>query len=136
MEKTTCLLLDESEKDRASLISLLKAIDFVEIVGSTNNFKEGLTLVNELEPNLLFLDVKGDGAAAYKFIEKIKKQPTIVFLTDDDANVKTFSANRLHYLKKPVTAEGLTFLLNSFQQTHQQLADKMKGLLGQLKLEN
>ena len=136
MEKTTCLLLDESDQDRTNLSSLLKAIDFVEIVGSANNFKEGLILVNDLEPNLLFLAIKGDGAPAFKFIEKIKKQPTIIFLTNDDENAKTFKANRLPYLEKPVTAKSLVQVVNSFQQTHQQLATKMKGLLGKLKLED
>ncbi len=136
MEKTTCLLIDESDQDSGKLTTLLAAVDSIKIIGNTNSYKEGLILVNDLEPNILFLAVKGDGSSAFKLLEKIKKQPTIIFLADNDANLKTFEANRLHFLKKPIAAKDLSQLLNSFQKTHQQLANKMQGLLGKLKLED
>ena len=136
MEKITCILIESNEKDGEKLIALLNEISSVEIVGATTNTKDGLVLVNDLEPNLLFLAVKPDDLATFKFLEKIKKQPTIVFLVNDEASIKTFQTNQLHYLKKPFKPNDVKQLLTDFQKTHQQLGAKMQGLLGKLKLED
>jgi DNA-binding LytR/AlgR family response regulator len=136
MEKTTCILIGQNEKDVEKLITLLNEINSVEVVGAADNTKDGLLLVNDLEPNLLFLAVKADDLTSFKFLEKIKKQPTIVFLVNDEASIKTFQTNQLRYLKKPFKSDDVKQLLMDFQKTHQQLGTKMQGLLGKLKFED
>ncbi|HET8828265.1 MAG TPA: hypothetical protein VFM79_02940 [Pelobium sp.] len=135
MEKINVVLLDECDKDREKLYSLLQGFEFVDIIGSTNSLKKALDLINNLEPNILFLAVKADDLNAFKFLEKIKKQPTIVFSSDSEANIETFKNASLLYLKKPYTLMAVQQLLNNYQKTHQQLANKMQGLLGKLKFE-
>lgn len=136
MEKINVVLFDECDKDREKLYSLLLGFEFVDIIGSTNSLKNALDLVNNLEPNILFLAVKADDLNAFKFLEKIKKQPTIVFSSDSGANIETFKNASLLYLKKPYTLIAIQQLLNNFQKMHQQLASKMQGLLGKLKLDD
>lgn len=136
MEKITCVIIESNEKDSEKLTLQLSETNSVAIVGATKNTKDGLVLVNDLEPNLLFLAVKADDVTAFKFLEKIKKQPTIVFLTDSETNSQTFEANGLRYLKKPFKSDDVKQLLMDFQKTHQQLGAKMQGLLGKLKFED
>ncbi|HTN21967.1 MAG TPA: hypothetical protein VL125_15915 [Pelobium sp.] len=133
MEKITCVIIESNEKDSEKLTLQLSETNSVAIVGATKNTKDGLVLVNDLEPNLLFLAVKSDDVTAFKFLEKIKKQPTIVFLTDSETNSQTFEANGLRYLKKPLKSNDVKQLLTDFQKTHQQLGVKMQGLLAKLK---
>nr|WP_294898371.1 response regulator [uncultured Pedobacter sp.] len=136
MEKFTCIIIDEELKESENLSDILTQNDFVKVLATVTNVKEGLSLVNDKEPNLLFLAVKGDDLSALKFIEKIKKQPTIIFLTNNNDSVKTFEVNKLHYLKKPLKATEIQQLIASLQKTHQQIALKMQGLLGKLKFED
>lgn len=136
MEKLTCIIIDQNDKDREKLAQFLTEAGSAEIIARTSNTKDGLVLVNDLEPNLLFLAVKSDDTTAFKFLEKIKKQPTIIFLTDNEASAKTFETNKLHYLKKPIASGDVSQLLTAFQKTHQQIAVKMQGLLGKLKFED
>ena len=136
MEKITCVIIESNEKDSEKLTLQLSETNSVAIVGATKNTKDGLVLVNDLGPNLLFLAVKADDVTAFKFLEKIKKQPTIVFLVNDEASIKTFQTNQLRYLKKPLKSNDVKQLLMDFQKTHQQLGTKMQGLLGKLKFED
>lgn len=136
MEKFTCILIDENNQDRERLTTLLKENNLIEIIGSNHHAKEGLDLVNELEPNFLFFAVKNDDSNAFKLLEKIRKQPTIVFLTDNQDAVKSFETNKLHYLRKPFKPSDVQQLLLAFQKTHHQIASKMQGILAKLKLED
>lgn len=136
MEKINVVLLDESDKDREKLTVLLNEFDFVNVVGNTNNPKDALRLIDALEPQLLFLGIKADNIDAFKLLEKVKKQPTIVFSTDHTETIKTFEAASLRYVKKPYSLDSLQQLLISYQETHQQLAIKMQGLLNKLKFDD
>ncbi len=135
MEKTTCIILDENEKDRLDLTEVLKQFDFLQVIANIGNAKDGLVLINDLEPNLLFLGFKADDSNTFKFLEKIKKQPTIVFSTNNNADIEIFETANLLYLKKPYSLNAVQQLLNDFRKTHQQLAQKMQGLLGKLKFD-
>ena len=134
MEKTTYLIIDESDQDREALTKLINSLTTMELTESTNSFKNGLALVNQLEPNILFIAVKGDGANAFNFLEKLKKQPTIIFLADTDY-AKTFETNKLNYITKPVKSKDLEAVLSNINKNHQQIANKMQGLMGKLKFE-
>lgn len=136
MEKTTCILYNEFDADRQNLAALLREFDFIEIVSQSNNLKKSLALVNELEPNLFFLAIKANESNAFQVLEKIKKQPTIVFISNDKAHIEMFEQNQFHYLTTPFKLTDIQKLLRNFQKTHQQLAVKMQGLLGKLKLED
>ena len=136
MEKLTCILIEESDSDLEKLKSLLEKTGLTTVIGTTKSTKTALDLVKTFEPNILFLVVKTNDLNAFKFIDKIEKQPTIVFLTDNDEVTKTFEVNRLNYLKKPFILSDVERLLQNFQSTHQQIANKMQGLLSKLKLED
>lgn len=135
MANFTGIIIDENTNDAERLVALLKQTNEVEVVGTANNFKTGLELLDNLEPNLLFLAVKNNDPNAFKFIEKVKKQPTIIFVTDDNESSNSFVANKLYCLKKPLTILGIQQLMGTLLKTHQQIALKMQGLLGKLKLE-
>ena len=137
MEKLTCIIIDEDQQDGAKLAQFLNKGENTEVIGNTSNFKEGVVLANQLEPNILFLSLKGDDLSAFKTLEKIKKQPTMVLIVNKtSSNVSTFEANGLNYLTKPIAEKDLQSLFAKLNQTHNQLAQKMQGLLGKLKFED
>lgn len=135
MEKYTCLIIEENTEDTNQLKELISSYNFLEIIGATQNLKEGLNLLNLLEPQILFLNFELNTANKSQLLEKVKKQPTIFFLIDDLAETKkTFEENGFRYIVKPFNQTQIKQSLTNFMQTHQQLATKMQALMGKLKL--
>ncbi len=137
MRYFTCIIIEEDATESARLKDLITQIGNTEVIGTTTTIKHAINLLNDLEPNLMFLSLNGDDLSAFKTLEKIKKQPTIVLIVNKtSANVSTFEANGLNYLTKPITEKDLQSLFAKLNQTHNQLAQKMQGLLGKLKFED
>lgn len=137
IEKYSCFILEENQKDASILLEILKDYNFLEIIGNTQNLKEGLTQLNALEPQILFLNFQSNHANKSELLKKVHKQPTILFIIDNDSEIfKNFKLNDLKYIVKPYQQSQITLVLESFMQTHQQLATKMQTLLGKLKFDH
>jgi len=137
MRNFSCIIIEECTEESIRLKDLITQTQNTEVVGTVANINDAINLLNTLEPNLLFASVKGDDLSIFKLLEKVKKQPTIVLIVDKTCiNIATFKANGLNYLTKPVEEKDLKSLFTKLNQTHNQLAQKMQGLLGKLKLED
>ncbi len=135
MEIQTAIIFDATDADRDSLSQFL--LDYsIKTVGSSNNLIEILDIINLKEPNILFLAGSPADTGIAKLLEKIKKQPTLVFLIHEDADIiKMLMGNNLLFLTLPIKPAELKTLLLKYQTTHLQLAQKMQLVLGKLKLE-
>ncbi len=70
--------------------------------------KKLLRLVNELNPDLLFLDIQMPGKTGFQLLEELDSVPLVVFTTAyDEFALKAFEVNALDYLLKPIQPERL-----------------------------
>src|SRR4029453_12158145 len=75
----------------------------VEVVGEAANADEAEKLINELRPQLLFLDVQMPGGNGFELLEALDPAPQVIFVTAfDEHAIKAFQVNALDYLMKPV----------------------------------
>ncbi|RKD18965.1 hypothetical protein BCY91_13890 [Pelobium manganitolerans] len=132
MEKLKGVIIANS-KLKDELTAMLKT-ETVQVIDAFEHQKDAIEHINQLEPNLLFLETQAGELATNNFLAKLTKQPTLVFLTKDEASLQTFKANKLHYLSLPIHPQQLKQLLAQLTGVHSQLADKMKAVLGKLKL--
>jgi two-component system, LytTR family, response regulator len=66
-------------------------------------------MVNELNPDLLFLDIQMPGKTGFQLLEELDAVPFVVFTTAyDEFALKAFEVNALDYLLKPIQAERLS----------------------------
>jgi len=134
MNKISCIIIDDEELARQRLIRLLKPYDFVEIIAEASNGKEGLKLVEEHRPDLIFLDIEMPVMNGFEMLSKIKKQPKVIFTTAyDQYAIKAFEENSLDYLLKPIEKERLEKSMEKLQETHKPMALPLQQLLDQLK---
>src|SRR5262249_5899658 len=64
---------------------------------------EGLQLIPELSPELLFLDIQMPGMTGLEMLERLEELPQVIFTTAYDAYaIQAFEINALDYLLKPV----------------------------------
>jgi len=116
------LIIDDEQLAREELKYLLDSIEDVDVVGQGANGIEAVELIEELHPDLVFLDVQMPGLDGFAVIRKLmdrerqKKElgsggahgkdvealPQIVFATAyDQYAVRAFDVNAVDYLLKP-----------------------------------
>lgn len=103
------LIVDDERLARMELRRLLQEFPKLEIVGEAANADEALQLIDELEPELLFLDIQMPGRNGFELLAALKgSAPDVIFTTAyDEYAIKAFEFNALDYLLKPIDTERL-----------------------------
>lgn len=97
------LIIDDSRLARNELKRLLKEFDNVQIVGEAASADEAKEKINELKPDLIFLDIQMPGKNGFELLEELEVLPEVIFSTAyDEHALKAFEYNALDYLVKPV----------------------------------
>jgi two-component system LytT family response regulator len=110
------LIIDDERLARKALTELLSRHPDVEVVGEAANADEAEKLVNDLHPQLLFLDVQMPGRNGFELLESLDPAPQVIFVTAfDEHAIKAFQVNALDYLMKPVEAARLEAALAKVQ---------------------
>ncbi len=112
LQKITTLVVDDEQPARDELAFLLKGFPDVEVVGQGRNGPEAVSLIRELTPRLVFLDVQMPGldgiGVIKKLLEKKIRLPLFVFATAyDHYAVQAFEVNALDYVLKPIARSRL-----------------------------
>lgn len=107
------LIVDDEPLARRELRRLLADFDWVEIVGEAGNINEAQKAVEELTPELLFLDIQMPGGSGFDLLARIEHVPRVIFTTAYDHHaVHAFEVNALDYLLKPIEPERLASALS------------------------
>ncbi len=102
------LIIDDERLARKELMKLLEAHPSVVVVGEAANADEAEKMIEELNPDLLFLDIQMPGRTGFQLLESLDSAPMVVFTTAYDQHaLKAFEVNALDYLLKPIVAERL-----------------------------
>ena len=102
------ILVDDERLARRELRRLLVKHPQVDVVGEAANAEEARSLLAELRPDLVFLDVQMPGESGFDFLMKLSSFPAIIFTTAfDQFAVKAFEFGAYDYLLKPVEPDRL-----------------------------
>lgn len=106
------LIVDDEQLAREELSFLLKDFPEIEILDSASNGLEAVKLIEQLEPDLVFLDVQMPALDGLAVIAKLREKggvlPHFVLTTAfDNYAVEAFRLQALDYLLKPVEKERL-----------------------------
>jgi len=109
----TALIIDDEQLAREELQFLLDSAGGVDVVAQGTNGIEGVELIEEHRPDLVFLDVQMPGLDGFAVIQKVMERnrlrggsaeplPQIIFATAyDQYAVRAFDVNAVDYLLKP-----------------------------------
>jgi two-component system, LytTR family, response regulator len=122
------ILIDDERLARAELRRLLDNFPKIDIVGEAANADEALPMIEELQPDLLFLDIQMPGKNGFELLQSIEgKTPEVIFTTAyDEYALKAFEVNALDYLLKPVDLQRLSEAVQRVEEEMQHAREAAK----------
>jgi two-component system LytT family response regulator len=108
------LIVDDEPHARRYLQELLGNETEVTVVGEAATGTEGLDLLRELSPDLVFLDIQMPGLDGFGMVEGVAAEtsPMFIFVTGySEYAVRAFEIEAVDYLCKPFDKERLSIAL-------------------------
>jgi two-component system, LytTR family, response regulator len=110
MEQLTAIILDDEPKNVQLLRNLLEMhCPQIKVVASETDAPRGLELINELQPELVFMDVEMPHLNGFEVLKKLEPVNfEVIFVTAyGKYAVEAFEHHATGYVTKPVNAEKL-----------------------------
>ena len=136
MVKLKTIVVDDEMLARRLLLSCLREISEIEILAECVNGREALTAVLELEPDLMFLDIRMPGLNGFEVIKKIQPEvmPMVIFCTAFERYaLDAFEIHAVDYIVKPLDEERLQLAVKrALARYHEEIhsSESKASLLG------
>lgn len=115
------LIVDDEELARKNLAIMLKNhCPEINVIGEAVDIDEAEIAINELKPDVVFLDIRmPSGAEGFELLERMKNRDfLVVFVTAfKDYAIRAFQANAVHYLLKPIDEDDLKVAVDKITAT-------------------
>jgi two-component system, LytTR family, response regulator len=119
-DKIRVLIIDDEPLARELVRKYLSDNPGTEILGECENGFDALKAIQELKPDLLFLDIQMPKIDGFELLEVLDPKPEIIFTTAfDQYAIRAFEMNAVDYLLKPFSKSRL-----------EQALEKAKGRIG------
>lgn len=104
------IIVDDERLARNELKRLLENFPSIEVIGEAANSDEASQLIEELQPDVAFLDIQMPGKTGFEWLEEWDGfLPEIIFTTAfDEYALKAFEVNALDYVLKPIELARLS----------------------------
>jgi two-component system, LytTR family, response regulator len=124
-----CIIIDDEPLSREIVKSYLQAHASVKVVAECGDGFEGIKLIQQEKPELVFLDIQMPKINGFEMLELIDDPPAIIFITAfDEYAIKAFEANAVDYLLKPFSADRFRRAVDKFLEK----SVRVEGRLGVL----
>ena len=136
----TAIIADDERLMRDQLrLRLSEAWPELDIVGEAKNGEEAVELVEQLKPDLTFLDIRMPGKTGMEAARDIGDRSQIVFVTAyDQYAVEAFERGAIDYVLKPTEPERLKVTVDRLKQRLERpgeaagVNDSVQAMLSQL----
>ena len=113
-------VVDDSDFVRERLIEMLSELEEVEIVGETGDPREAVTVIRQMAPDAVILDIRLPGRSGVEVLRDLKKEepsPVVIILTNYP----------YPQYQKECTEAGADYFLNKSTE-FDKIAKVLKGL--------
>jgi two-component system LytT family response regulator len=113
MKRTRALVVDDEPLARKRLRELLASFKEVECIGEAVDGASAVKAIDDLRPDLVFLDVEMPEGSGIDVLDRITHQPSVIFTTAYDRYaVAAFELQAVDYLLKPFGRDRLARALD------------------------
>jgi two-component system, LytTR family, response regulator len=106
----TCIIVDDNELDKLTLVSYVRRYPFVQIAGVFESAAEAMAYIQKnAAPDILFLDIDMPGMNGIELRKQLNQIPACIFVTSHpEFAVEGFETAALDYIVKPLKADRFT----------------------------
>ncbi|MBW4359594.1 LytR/AlgR family response regulator transcription factor [Flavobacterium taihuense] len=98
-----CVIIDDEPLAVDLLVEFVGRVDSLELVTTFTNAIDAISIINQSQIDLIFLDIEMPHFTGIDFINAIEKKPLIIFTTAySDYAVEGFNLGAVDYLVKPI----------------------------------
>lgn len=114
------IIIDDERLARLELRKLLQEFPEVEVIDEAVNAEDALAKIENLQPELIFLDIQMPGKTGFDMLAELDKAPHVIFTTaHHEFALKAFEVNALDYLMKPIDPKRLADAVQKLVLTEQ-----------------
>src|SRR5258705_1420906 len=112
------IIIDDEPAARRLMKNLLQEhADMVNVVAEASNGREAIQKIEELNPDLIFLDIQMPDLTGFEVIEQLNRKPNVIFTTAyEQYAIKAFETFSIDYLLKPIKEERLKQAIEKVKQ--------------------
>lgn len=126
-KKYTCIIIDDDEIDRLTVVSFAKKFPILDILGVFESADEALPFIEEQKVDILFLDIDMPGLNGIEFRKKAMEIPVCIFITAHPEHaVESFEIETLDFIVKPLKLDRFTQTMSRVEEF---MEIKLKALL-------
>jgi two-component system LytT family response regulator len=110
MSNIRTIIVDDESLAREGLRLRLEKYQDIEIIAECKNGRQALKAVQEMEPDLIFLDIQMPGIDGFDVVAQLQgdNMPLVVFVTAfDKYAIDAFEVHAIDYVLKPVEDQRL-----------------------------
>ena len=119
-KKYTCIIIDDDEIDRLTVLSFAKKFTILDILGVFESAEDALPFIQKEKVDILFLDIDMPGLNGIEFRKQTLEIPICIFITAHPEHaVESFEIETLDFIVKPLK-------LDRFAQTVSRIEEFME----------
>jgi two-component system LytT family response regulator len=100
------IIIDDEKPARDIIRTFLKDITGIEVIAECSDGFAGLKAIQDMKPDLVFLDIQMPKLTGFEVLELIENPPLIIFSTAyDQYAIRAFEMNATDYILKPYSRE-------------------------------
>jgi two-component system, LytTR family, response regulator len=117
MAQYNCIIIDDDEIDRLTVVSYAKRFPALNILGAFENAQKALPLLEKEKIEILFLDIDMPDLNGLDFRKKAMQVPVCIYITAHPEHaVESFELDTLDFIVKPIK-------FDRFEQTMNRIVD-------------
>ena len=116
----SAIIIEDEKLAREVLISLLEQFfgNKINILGEASNVKQGISLIQKYQPQLVFLDIQLRGVTGFDLFNHFEEPRSfeVVFTTAHKEHaIKAIRSGAFDYILKPIAIDDLSDMLNKLE---------------------
>lgn len=110
------IVVEDSRLARKELVDMIGKLDRFDQILEAASGKEAVQMIQEHDPDVLFLDIHLPGMNGFEVLEALDDVPAVIFTTAfDQYAIKSFEYNAIDYLMKPISKDRLSRAVDKLQ---------------------
>jgi DNA-binding LytR/AlgR family response regulator len=117
IQKYTCIIIDDDEIDRLTVLSFAKKFPILDILGVFESAEDAFLFIEKEKIDILFLDIDMPGLNGIEFRKQALEIPVCIFITAHPEHaVESFEIETLDFIVKPLKLDRFTQTISRIEE--------------------